>query len=101
MVTAADQLRPFFEALLGRPPKLAVRLWDGSQVGDADPPAPAVVHSPLALRRILYAPGAVGFVRAYTFGDIALDGALHAALRLARPPPPQQWLRANPHVRTT
>lgn len=100
MVTAADQLRPFLEALLGRPPKLAVKLWDGSQVGDPDAPATAVVHTPLALRRILYTPGEVGFVRAYTFGEIDVEGDLHEALRIVGQASPEMWMGWKTYGRT-
>jgi len=92
MVTAADQLRPFFEALLGRPAKLAVRLWDGSEFGDPDSPVTAIFLTPLALRRILYAPGELGFVRAYTLGEIEVEGDLHAALRIVSQASPEMSL---------
>lgn len=38
--------------------------------------------SPDALRRIVYAPGELGFARAYVSSDIEIDGDLHHALRL-------------------
>jgi cyclopropane-fatty-acyl-phospholipid synthase len=82
VATAAARLRPFFEALLGRPLPLAVELWDGSVI-DGPPGRPEVVfRTPDALRRILYAPGELGFARAYVTGEIAIPGDLHGALRV-------------------
>jgi len=82
MATAAQLLGPFFGAVLGTPLPLRVALWDGSVLGEPDAPATAVFHSPQALRRILYAPGEMGFARAYVLGDVDIDGDLHAALRI-------------------
>jgi cyclopropane-fatty-acyl-phospholipid synthase len=82
MTTAADQLRPFFESLIGRPLPMALRLWDGSTVGEPDADATATFRTPDALRRILYAPGELGFARAYVLGEIEVDGDLYAALRI-------------------
>jgi len=82
MESAADQLRPLFEAVLGRPIPLLIALWDGSRTGEVDSPATVTFRSPNALRRILYAPGELGFARAYVTGELDVDGDLHAALRL-------------------
>src|SRR5579864_4828598 len=82
MPTAADQLRPLFESMIGRPVPFAIRLWDGSSTGDPAA-APAVTfRTPNALRRILFAPGELGFARAYVLGEIEVEGDLHDALRV-------------------
>ncbi|GAC1530144.1 MAG: cyclopropane-fatty-acyl-phospholipid synthase family protein [Acidimicrobiales bacterium] len=82
MRTAASQLRPVFEVLLGTPPALAIELWDGSTLGADDPPATVEFRSPDALRRLLFAPGELGFARAYVAGDVEIRGDLFAALRI-------------------
>lgn len=81
-MTAAEQLRPLFESLVGRPLPIAVTLWDGSTIGDRASPAAATFRTPDALRRILYAPGELGFARAYVLGEVEVEGDLHAALRI-------------------
>jgi len=81
MEPAADQLRPLFEAVVGRPIPLLIVLWDGSRTGDAHSPATVTFRTPQALRRILYAPGELGFARAYVTGEVEVEGDLHTALR--------------------
>ena len=80
-MSAAEQLRPLFESLLGRPIPITIRLWDGSQIGDPDAASAASFQSPDALRRILFAPGELGFARAYVLGELEISGDLHLALR--------------------
>jgi len=59
-----------------------VRAWDGSEAGPAGPPT-AVLRSPRALRRALWAPGELGFARAFVSGDLDVDGDLTEGLRRA------------------
>ena len=82
MPTAADQLRPFFESMIGRPVPFAIRLWDGSSTGDPAAAATVTFRTPDALRRVLYAPGELGFARAYVLSEVEVDGDLHTALRV-------------------
>jgi cyclopropane-fatty-acyl-phospholipid synthase len=87
-VTAAGALRPFVEAVVGPASGLGVRFWDGSTLAADGADAVAVFHTPDALRRILYAPGELGFARAYAWGEVDIEGDLFAALRvLARAAP--------------
>jgi cyclopropane-fatty-acyl-phospholipid synthase len=59
-----------------------LRAWDGSELRAADASAPTVVlHSPDALRRLLWAPGEMGFARAYVTGDLDVDGDLADGFR--------------------
>jgi cyclopropane-fatty-acyl-phospholipid synthase len=76
------RLADFVSRLLG--PDLPVRFeaYDGSAVGPADAPATIVVRSPDAARRIVTAPGELGFGRAYVAGDLDVEGDIYAALRL-------------------
>jgi cyclopropane-fatty-acyl-phospholipid synthase len=59
-----------------------VRAWDGSETGPTGGPV-AVLRSPLALRRALWAPGELGLARAYVSGDLDVDGDLTEGLRRA------------------
>jgi len=75
-------LAPIIESMLGTDLPVAVRAYDGSSVGPPDPPATIYVRSPDALRRIITAPGELGFARAYVAGDIDLEGDIFAGLAL-------------------
>ena len=77
-MTLAERLA----GILGTDLPIAVALYDGSRLGPADPPATVVVRSPDALRRIVQAPGELGFSRAYVAGDIEIAGDVFAALDL-------------------
>lgn len=79
---AATILAPLLRRLLGPSAPVHVRFWDGSEVGRADAAARIVVRSPMAMRRIVHAPGELGFGRAYVAGDIDVDGDVYAALGL-------------------
>lgn len=68
--------------VLGDDLPVAIEAYDGTRLGPPDPPATVVVRSPDALRRILQAPGELGFARAYVSGDLDVDGDVFAALAL-------------------
>ncbi len=59
---------------------LALLLPDGSVLGPEDARARLIVRSPDALRRIVTAPGELGFARAYVAEEIDIDGDVYAAL---------------------
>ena len=80
-------LAPIIESVLGTDLPVAVRAYDGSAIGPPDPPATIYLRSPDALRRIITAPGELGFARAYVAGDLDLEGDIFAGLTLARSPP--------------
>jgi cyclopropane-fatty-acyl-phospholipid synthase len=77
----ATELAPIVERLMGGPPPLLIRCWDGSTMGRAGGP---VLHikSPDALRRMLWAPGELGLGRAYVAGDLDLEGDIFAIFDL-------------------
>jgi cyclopropane-fatty-acyl-phospholipid synthase len=61
-----------------------VRAWDGSEAGP--PRAPRIaLRSPVAVRRMIWAPGELGLVRAYVAGDIDIDGDLFETLDALSP----------------
>jgi cyclopropane-fatty-acyl-phospholipid synthase len=86
-------------AILGPDLPIGFRAYDGSRAGPADAPATLVLRSPDALRRIVTAPGELGFGRAYVAGDLDVEGDIFAALELRHRLPAlhlsrEQWLQA-------
>jgi cyclopropane-fatty-acyl-phospholipid synthase len=75
-------LAALVEDVLGRDLPVAVTAYDGSRAGPADAPATLSLKSPDALRRILTAPGELGFARAYVAGDLEVEGDMFAVLDL-------------------
>jgi cyclopropane-fatty-acyl-phospholipid synthase len=78
---------------------LGLILPDGTALGPEDARARLIVRSPDALRRIVTAPGELGFARAYVAGEIDLDGDVYAAIpALLELPPARElarlWLTA-------
>ncbi len=89
------------EDLLGTNLPIAIRAYDGSHLGPPEDEAPAtiIVRSPDALRRIVTAPGELGFGRAYVAGDLDVEGDIYEALKLGDFIPsiklsPKQWVAA-------
>jgi cyclopropane-fatty-acyl-phospholipid synthase len=72
---SVDALRPILTALLGDPLPIHVRMWDGS-VAEGRHPVTLAIHNRRALRTILWAPGELGFGRAYVRGDLSVEGDL-------------------------
>jgi cyclopropane-fatty-acyl-phospholipid synthase len=68
--------------LLGPDAPVAVQLHDGTIIGPSRAPARLVFRSPDALRRLLTAPGELGFARAYVAGELDVEGDIYAALAL-------------------
>jgi cyclopropane-fatty-acyl-phospholipid synthase len=94
-------LADFVTDLLGDDLPIRIEFADGSAVGPRSGDAPAVVHvrSDDALRRIVSAPGELGFSRAYVVGDLEVEGDIYSVigLRTRLPNPkltPRQWVQA-------
>jgi cyclopropane-fatty-acyl-phospholipid synthase len=66
--------------LMGEPPDVNVRAFDGSTAGPPDTPATAIFVRPEAFTRLIGAPGEMGFARAVVAGDLILEGDLRAAM---------------------
>ncbi|HEX4820289.1 MAG TPA: cyclopropane-fatty-acyl-phospholipid synthase family protein [Acidimicrobiales bacterium] len=75
-------LASLIESVLGADAPVGFRAYDGSTYGPPDAPATIILRSPDALRRIVTAPGELGFARAYVAGDLDLEGDVFAALDL-------------------
>ena len=83
-VTVATRLAGAVSTALGAPESpWRLRAWDGSEAGPADAPV-LVVRSPQAVRRLVWAPGELGLVRAYVAGEIDLEGDVFATLEMLR-----------------
>lgn len=80
-MSAADQVKPMIDVLLGTPTPLRIQLWDGSALGPTDGPGTVFLKSPLAIRRLLWAPGQLGLGRAYVAGDIDFEGDVIEVMR--------------------
>jgi cyclopropane-fatty-acyl-phospholipid synthase len=79
--TAADVAASMIEAAFQGTPKLQIVFWDGSTIGPDDGPGQLVLNSPDALRRIMWAPGELGFARAYIAGELDVVGPIGKVLR--------------------
>jgi cyclopropane-fatty-acyl-phospholipid synthase len=81
---AAAAARPLIEALVGEIP-VRVEFWDGSAIGPDAGAGTLKVHSPNAMRRILWAPGELGVGRAFVAGELDVDGDLLEVIATLRP----------------
>jgi cyclopropane-fatty-acyl-phospholipid synthase len=72
--SVADELAPLVRAILGPAPGIAVRAWDGSCIGPLDAAVTVELHSPAALRHLLWSPNELGLVRAHVSGALDVDG---------------------------
>ena len=77
-------LAALVEDVLGRDLPVGVTAYDGSRAGPTDASATVALRSPDALRRIITAPGELGFARAYVSGDLEIDGDIFAFLELRK-----------------
>ena len=79
--TAADAMEPMIIAVLKGPPPIRFEFWDGSSFGPDTGPGTIRINSSDALRRIIWAPGELGFGRASVTGDVDIDGPVAEVLR--------------------
>ena len=94
--SAAAALASLTELVFDGPPPVAFELWDGSRIESATTGGPTVrLRSPVALRRLLWAPDELGLGRAYVAGDADLDGDVIETLRALRIPQPTGRKRAQ------
>jgi len=74
--SVADTMKPMLAKLLGEPLPVDFEFWDGSTLcGNGHDEGDAAHHtvsvaSPDALRHIAWAPGELGFARAYVCGEL-------------------------------
>ncbi len=79
--SAEQVLRPLLSVLFGDRLPVRFEFWDGSELGPEASPGTAVVRSPMALRRMMWAPGELGIARAFVAGELDFDGDGYAVLR--------------------
>jgi cyclopropane-fatty-acyl-phospholipid synthase len=89
----------FVRSLLGADLPVRIEFFDGTSVGPPTADTVVRVRSMDAVRRIVQAPGELGFARAYVAGDLEVDGSMDdvLALRDRLPHPrvtPRQWVDA-------
>ena len=82
--TAARVLAPLLHAVFGERTPVRFAFWDGSDTGASPVDGVVRVHSPLAVRRILWAPDQLGLARAYVAGELDIDGDVYAMLTALR-----------------
>lgn len=88
--TVADTLVPMLDALLGAELPVHIEFWDGSAVGPIDAVGTLHLKSPDALRRIVWAPGELGFARAFVMDDADITGPLAETLRALQTSMPER-----------
>ena len=81
----ADVLAPLVRRLLGDPPPVRLELWDGSSLGASTGGVGTLrMHSPAAIRRLLWSPNELGLARAYVAGELDADGDLPTIIAALR-----------------
>jgi len=91
----AAALAPMVTALLGGDAPVRFRFWDGSALGGDDAVGTIDVHSPDAIRRIVWAPGELGLARAFVAGELSIDGDIFEVLMALRDASPRELRRLD------
>ncbi len=95
---AASSFAPLLNALAGPAAPVRFVFWDGSALGPDDAVGAIVVHSPDALRRIMWAPGELGVSRAFVAGDLSVEGDVFEVLMALRDASPANLRRIEPRA---
>jgi cyclopropane-fatty-acyl-phospholipid synthase len=77
---AGMTLAEVFQRVGGPDAPVEFRAYDGSSAGTAGAPVRITVKSPVAVRYLAQAPGAIGLARAYVSGHLDVDGDMYTAL---------------------
>jgi cyclopropane-fatty-acyl-phospholipid synthase len=88
-MNVAERLSSFVTPMFGGELPIALRGWDGSQVGPADTPV-LIVRSRKALRRLMWDPSELGFAQAYITGELDVEGDIADGFR-------RVWRQARRH----
>src|SRR5690242_12952223 len=73
-------IAPVINHLLGDAAPIRIRAYDGSRSGPADAPVLLDVRSERALSYLATGGGEMGLARAYTMGDLEVEGDLYTAM---------------------
>lgn len=79
--TAAEILEPLVRDIFHGTVPIRIEMWDGSTLGP-ETDTSIRLHSPVALQRLMWAPGELGLARAYVAGDLQLEGDVFDLLNL-------------------
>jgi cyclopropane-fatty-acyl-phospholipid synthase len=82
--SAAAGFAPVLAALVGPAAPVRFAFWDGSSLGPAEVVGTLAVHSPDAIRRMVWAPGELGIARAFVAGDLSVEGGIFEVLTALR-----------------
>jgi len=96
--SAADTLAPVLGALLRHDAPIRFRFWDGSSLGPDGASGTVSLHSPDAIRRIVWAPGEIGLARAFVAGDLSVEGDIFEVLRTLRDASVGELRRVSPRT---
>jgi cyclopropane-fatty-acyl-phospholipid synthase len=77
---AVMALAEVFERVAGPDAPVEFRAYDGSRAGASGAPVRITVRSPVAVRYLAQAPGALGLARAYVSGHLDVEGDMYTAL---------------------
>ncbi len=84
--SVAEQLDGFVRGMLGDPPPIRIEFWDGSSIAGKTSENSLIINSPSVFRHLLWAPGELGFARAFVSGDIDVSGdTVEAMFALSSP----------------
>jgi cyclopropane-fatty-acyl-phospholipid synthase len=93
----AERLESALRPFVGGDLPVRLKAWDGSSAGPDDAPL-VELHSPNALRRMLWHPGELGAAQAYVTGELEVPGDLAEALTHAFTVAPERGLSGRPSV---
>jgi cyclopropane-fatty-acyl-phospholipid synthase len=79
--SAAAAVAPLLHALFNNGLPVRFEFWDGSALGPPDGAGTVIVRSPIAVKRMLWAPGELGLSRAYVTGELDTEGDVIGVLR--------------------
>jgi cyclopropane-fatty-acyl-phospholipid synthase len=99
----ADTVQPMLAKLLGEPLPVDFEFWDGSALHGANGDTAhhtVRVTSPEAFRHLVWAPGQLGFARAYVCGDLDTTGDLAETMRALQTSMPDDIVVAAPALPT-
>ncbi|HEY3941734.1 MAG TPA: cyclopropane-fatty-acyl-phospholipid synthase family protein [Acidimicrobiales bacterium] len=82
--SVARLLAPLLEVAVGGELPVRFEFWDRSTLGPRSAPEVVGVHSPDAIRRLLWAPLELGLARAFVAGDVTVQGDLVEVLGAVR-----------------
>jgi cyclopropane-fatty-acyl-phospholipid synthase len=93
----AERLESALRPFVGGDLPVRLKAWDGSSAGPDDAPL-VELHSPNALRRMLWHPGELGAAQAYVTGELEVPGDLAEALTHAFTVARERGLSGRPSV---